>query len=107
MIYEKKGISENIAKSRIDIRKVYSSELGKKELFNLLHDMGLFRVIRPEELVLRNKAIIKCQEIGLLDEVIVRRLIDIYFDLPLEEIERNEIKTNGFEMPEGDLYEHC
>ena len=58
------------------LRGVDSSRDGLDELFNLFHEMGMFRVIPPEELITRNKAVLKAEEMGLLDEDVIRKTLE-------------------------------
>lgn len=92
MRYKTQPLTEKAAENRRRIRKVYGTEEGMAELFNLFHDFGLFRVISAEELDSRNRMIKKAEEIGMLDENIVRDMISYYFSLPLVEIEKKFIK---------------
>lgn len=94
MRYKTQLLTEKAAENRRRIRKVYGTEEGMAELFNLFHDFGLFRVISAEELDARNRMIKKAEEIGMLDENIVRDMISYYFSLPLVEIEKKFIKDS-------------
>lgn len=62
------------------VREVYQSAAGQQELFNLMYDLGLFKPIGPEQLDRRDYAIYKLEEIGLLDEAVIKRLIAYFFD---------------------------
>lgn len=101
MRYDGDLLTEDDIIHRNRLRRVYSSDEGRMELFNLFHDFGLFRVIRPEELDARNRMILKAQEIGMLDESIVREFIDHYFSLPVESMERKRTVRNK----EKDIYD--
>ena len=92
MRYKTQPLTEKAAENRRRIRKVYGTEEGMTELFNLFHDFGLFRVISADELDTRNRMIKKAEEIGMLDENIVRDMISYYFSQPLAEIEKKFIK---------------
>lgn len=88
MIYRKmRLLSPRVREHRAKVRAVYESPSGQDELFNWLHDLGLFRCIEKEDVDARNRAIKKCEELGLLDEQVVRFLIACFFSMPLEEIE--------------------
>ena len=94
MRYSKYGLKQHECESREKVRKVYSSKEGQDELFNLFHDFGLFRCIRPEELDARNRMILKAEELGMLDEDIIRELIRYFFSLPLREMEARKVKES-------------
>lgn len=106
MISEKGFLpTEKYVDHRRRIRRVYSSEDGQMELFNLLHDMGLFRVITPDELDARNRAVLKAEELGLLDERTIRDTlnelltkgrIDNYEDEKLKEVRKRKESSNAF-----------
>ena len=78
--------------ARKRIRGVYGTEDGQKELFNLFHDAGLFRVIKPEELVLRNAMILKAEELGMLDEKRVRMMISQFFSQDITAMEKKDLE---------------
>lgn len=105
MIYEKNMIRRNVHEHRKDVRSVYSEGYGQKELFNIFHDAGLFRIIKPEELDARNRAILKAEEIGMLDEGIVRTMIGYFFSLPLDEMENKKV-LEGERNMQYDVYEN-
>lgn len=75
MIYKSRTLNKKIVEHRRRTRGVYATEAGQEELFNLLHDMGLFRVVTKKELDARNRAILKLEELGFLDEEVVRAVI--------------------------------
>lgn len=75
-----KLLNDESIKHRDRVRSVYATENGQKELFNLILDCGLLEVIGDERLSTRNWAIKKLEEIGLLDENVVREMIKHYFD---------------------------
>lgn len=76
MIYKNQKINDKIADNRARLRSIYSSKEGIEELFNIFHDGGMFRTITKKELDARNRAILKAQEIGLLDEELIRHMIE-------------------------------
>ena len=81
MIFDsQKMLNEKVIEHRNRVRSVYATEEGKKELFNLLFDCGLFEVIEPERISTRNFAIKKLQEMGLLDEAVIREIISRWLD---------------------------
>lgn len=93
MKYMKTPITEATIKKRKEIRSVYSSEAGQKEIFNLFHDAGLFRVVQERELDARNRAILKAEELGLLDEGVIRYLIEYLLTSGiLEKMENERLK---------------
>lgn len=73
-------LNDERIKHRERVRSVYATENGQKELFNLILDCGLFEVIDSDRLATRNWAIKKLEEIGILDEDVIRGLIKSYFD---------------------------
>ena len=75
----KKMLNDEAIKHRDRVRGVYSSEDGQKELFNLILDCGLLETIDESRLATRNYAIKKLEEIGILDENVIRGLIKSYF----------------------------
>lgn len=88
MMYRKQHfLSPKVREHRAKVRSVYESSIGQDELFNWLHDLGLFRCIEKDDVDARNRGIKKCEELGLLDENVVRFLIACFFSLPLEDIE--------------------
>ncbi len=89
----KKLLNEESIKHRERVRSVYATENGQKELFNLLLDCGLLEVITVDRLATRNWAVKKLEEIGLLDEVVIRRLIKDYFDSNPSSKEVNEMRS--------------
>lgn len=86
MRYSSSAISDSEFRLRQRHRAVFETEAGQAELFDLLHDMGLFRTIKPEELVMRNKAVIIADEIGLFDEDMIRKFISDFY--------RSDLSTN-------------
>lgn len=108
MIY-KKGILKNaeVIEHRKRVRGVYEDIKGQTELFNLMHDAGLFSVIDPSEtqkLANRNFIIRKLEEMGMLDQWVIRWMIAGYFannnDADEYEIFR-ELNDRDVEDPEG------
>ena len=93
MIYkdEFRFTNERIA-HRDRVRKVYSTPEGRQELFNLLVDSKVFSDMNSDRLPLRNYAIKKLEEMGMLDEVIVRHFIDHFFDIDPHAIEVSEME---------------
>ena len=83
-------LTESELNHRRDVRSVYRDGYGQRELFNVFCDAGLFRVIKPEELDARNRALLKAEEIGLLDEERLRQMIEWFFSLNLEQLEESE-----------------
>ena len=102
MIYKDQFIftDENIA-HRARVRNVYRTEDGRKELMNLIVDSGVFSDISSDRLPLRNYAIKKLEEMGMLDEVIVRRLIDHFFEIDPRQIEMSEMERQKREKLDG------
>ena len=102
MIYKDQFIftDENIA-HRERVRNVYRTEDGRKELMNLIVDSGVFSDIPSERLPLRNYAIKKLEEMGMLDEVIVRKLIDHFFEIDPRQIEMSEMERQKREKLDG------
>lgn len=76
----KRLLNEESIKHRERVRSVYATENGQKELFNLILDCGLLEVIDSDRLATRNWAIKKLEEIGILDENVIRGLIKSYFE---------------------------
>lgn len=76
----KKMLNDDAIKHRDRVRCVYSSPEGQKELFNLILDCGLLETIDESRLATRNFAIKKMEEIGILDENVIRGLIKSYFE---------------------------
>lgn len=92
MIYKsQRFLSRKIIEHRNKVRSVYASQEGQDELFNWFHDLGLFRVIGKDDVDARNRAIKKAEELGLLDEQVIRFLISCYFMLPLDSIEKTRL----------------
>lgn len=89
----------NTLEHRKRVREVYKTEAGQQELFNLLHDLGCFEAIGPEQLDRRDYAIYKLSEIGLLDEKVIRKLLKYFFesDPDKDEYWRLEEKMKKFE----------
>lgn len=101
MRYSKYGLKQHECESREKVRKVYSSKEGQDELFNLFHDFGLFRCISTEELDARNRMILKAEELGMLDEDVIREFIRYFFSLPLREMEARKVEKPN----ESDIYD--
>lgn len=81
MILESQNLlSKQVIEHRNRVRSVYSTEEGKKELFNLLYDCGVFSELGADRLSTRNFAIKKLQEMGLLDEAVLRRILSDWLD---------------------------
>lgn len=76
---KKKMLNEEAIKHRERVRNVYKSEDGQKELFNLILDCGILEVIDESRLATRNYAIKKLEEIGILDENVIRGFLKSYF----------------------------
>ena len=95
MIYrnvKKHPLSEAMVRARKRVRSVYSTEAGMEELFNMFHDFGLFRVISPEQLDARNRMILKAEEMGLLEEDVVRDVLKTLMTTNLvDEIEKDKV----------------
>ncbi len=68
---------------RTKVRSVYKTENGRAELLRFLLDMGVFREITVEQLPLRNYAIHRLEEMGILDEEAIVELVDFMVDLPI------------------------
>lgn len=83
------------------VRKVYSTPEGRKELFNMLVDTGLLADITPDRIALRNYSVKKLEEMGMLDEVIVRHFIDHFFEMNPKTIEMNEMERQIKEKSDG------
>ena len=95
MIYSKASrtnppLTESTLEHRKDVRSVYRSGYGQRELFNIFHDAGLFKVIKPDELDARNRAILKAQEMGFLDEDRIRQMIEWFFESDIDSMEETE-----------------
>ena len=107
MIYSTRPANQKVINHRKEIRTVYRSEEGQKVLFNLLHDMGAFRVIhQPEEFAMRNMAIQIMTELGMLDENRVRLFIKQFMESDIETLEKEDLSKAGQEsideIPEND-----
>ena len=92
---------ESIA-HRERVRRVYSTPDGQKELFNMILDCGLLQVIDESRLSTRNYAIKKLEEMGILDERVVKNLIKAYFESSPaveERIESKSYRNNEGENP--------
>lgn len=95
MIYSKasrhqRPLTASELEHRKDVRSVYENGYGQRELFNIFFDGGLFRVITPEELDARNRAILKAEELGLLDEERIRQMIGWFFSSDVDAMEERE-----------------
>ena len=102
MIYRSNPANGKVIAHRKEIRSVYRSEEGQKVLFNLLHDMGAFRVIhQPEELAMRNMAIQIMSELGMLDENRIRMFIRQFLGSDIETLEREDLSKVSEETPEN------
>lgn len=89
---QNKLLNETSIAHRRRVRNVYKSKDGRQELFNYIKDAGLLQEITPEYLGNRNFVIKKLEEIGILDECVIKKLIDYYFDsIP----EGRELKEAG------------
>lgn len=101
MIYKTKPVNEKVIEHRRRVRSVFRSEEGQKVLFNLFHDMGLFRVIHePEELAMRNQAIMVATELGLLDENRVRLFLKQFLESEIETLEKEDWAKYQESQPE-------
>ena len=66
-------------------------------------DSGIFDELTPDRLSVRNYMIKKLEEMGMLDEHIVRIMIDHFFDIDPCSVEKNEYlksrneEKNGYE----------
>lgn len=96
-------LDDEVIAHRERVRSVYSSKNGRQELFNMIIDSGILDEITPDRLSVRNYMIKKLEEMGMLDEHIVRIMIDHFFDIDPCSVEkaeylmsRNEEK-NGYE----------
>ena len=96
----KRLLNEEVIRHRERVRSVYNTETGQKELFNLFFDCGLLSVIDSDRLACRNLAIKKLEEMGFLDEYVIRDIIRIYFESNPSARERQEAKTY---RPEGKM----
>lgn len=98
---QNKLLNDKSIAHRKRVRAVYSTKEGRQELFNYIKDAGLLQEITPEFLGNRNFIIKKLEEIGILDECVIKKLIDYYFDsIPesRELIEAEEYKEKGIEV---------
>lgn len=77
------------------VRRVYSTSDGQKELFNMILDCGILQVIDESRLATRNYAIKKLEEMGILDERVIKNLIKAYFESSPAVEERIESKNYG------------
>lgn len=95
--------NEFTCEHRRRVREVYKTEAGQNELFNLMNDLGLFKAIGPDELDRRDYAIYKLEEIGMLDESVIRRLIAWFFnsDPDMDEKMRLASKFEKKQIAEG------
>lgn len=102
MIY-RDGIAftNEIIAHRDRVRNVYRTDDGRKELMNLLVDSGVLSDISSDRLPLRNYAIKKLEEMGMLDEIIVRKLIDHFFEIDPHQIEMSEMERQKREKEHG------
>lgn len=104
--------SETLTNSQIifrqDVRNAYNSPDGKRELFRLLTDIGMFRPITAEELPLRNYGIQKLTDLGFLDENVIYDTLCDLFNKPLlnrltaEEMARDNNIDKGLLRVEGE-----
>ena len=88
-------LSKGLIEYRDRKRSVYSSEEGKKELFNLLYDLGMFRPISADMVDRYNYAVAKMSELGMLDECVVRRMLSMFFDSNPTTDERHRLHLQG------------
>ena len=102
MIYKDQFIftDENIA-HRERVRNVYKTEDGRKELMNLIADSGVFSDLSTDRLPLRNYATKKLEAMGMLDDVIARRLNDHFFELDPRQTEMSEMERQKREKLDG------
>ena len=77
---DNKLLKDNVIAHRKRVRSVYSTQEGQQELFNIIYDCGLLSPITSEQLACRNWAVKKLQEMGILDESVIKRLIKEYFE---------------------------
>ena len=76
MIFEKTlRLNRQIIEHRMRVRSVYSTPEGRQELFNLILDSGLLEPIGADRLAMRNYAIKKLQEMGMLDEAVIKGIL--------------------------------
>lgn len=75
------------------VRHVYASPDGQKELFNMILDCGVLQVIDETRLATRNFAIKKLEEMGMLDERVIRGFIKTYLESSPATEERIESRT--------------
>lgn len=92
------------------VRRVYASEDGQKELFNMILDCGLLQVIDETRLATRNYAIKKLEEMGILDERVIKGIIKTYLESSPSTAEwvesKSYVKKEGETPSEniGDIY---
>lgn len=87
---DNKLLKDKVIAHRKRVRSVYSTTEGQQELFNIIFDCGLLEPITGEQLACRNWAVKKLQEMGMLDEVVIKRLIKEYFESRPELYELSE-----------------
>ena len=83
-------LDDEVIAHRERVRSVYSSKNGRQELFNMILDSGILDELTPDRLSVRNYMIKKLEEMGMLDEHIVRIMIDHFFDIDPCSVEKNE-----------------
>lgn len=88
MRFDKEPLSAEEIQHREDIRSVYSKGYGPTELFHILYDAGCFRVISQDELDARNRAIIKAEELGLLDEYLIKYMLEYMITMHTSDLEK-------------------
>ena len=80
MIFRKSlRLSEKVIEHRKRVRSVYSTSEGRQELFNMILDCGLLEPIDADRLAMRNYAVKKLQEMGMLDEDVIKSVIKSWF----------------------------
>lgn len=90
-------LTDKIIEHRSRVRRVYSSEEGLQELFNWILDSGFLDEIGPDRLSTRNLMVKKLQEMGLLDEEVVRECLRNWF------ASRPEVKETERMMEQKEL----
>ncbi len=89
---KKRMLDDEAIEHRERVRRVYSSRDGQKELFNMILDCGLLQVIDESRLATRNYAIKKLEEMGILDERVIKQMIKSYLESSPATDERIESK---------------
>lgn len=88
----KRMLDDEAIEHRERVRRVYSTPEGQKELFNIILDCGLLQVIDETRLATRNYAIKKLEEMGILDERVIKQMIKSYLESSPSTDERIESK---------------